>query len=442
MDKSLDQLTPVTPAMGGRRSKYRQGIAQTFAALKYPAYRLWFFGQMVSLVGTWMQTTAQGFFVYELTHSPVYLGYVGFAYGVPAWLFSLYGGLVADRMPRRTLLVITQTSMMVLAFILAGLTALGWVQPWHIIVLAFFLGIANAFDAPVRLAFVLEMVDREDLTNAIALNSTMFNVATAFGPAVGGITYAIFGPAWCFTINGLSFIVVIAALLAMKLKPIALRARRDPALMEIRDGLRYVVSRRAIRVIIINLMVVSLFGIGFTSLFPAWAVKVLGGDETTNGFLQSARGVGALLGALMIAYLGSFRGRGRLLVAGAFAFPALILVFTLIRHVPLALLVLVGVGLGQMVMMNTSNALVQLETPDEMRGRVMSIYTMGFFGSMPIGNLLAGVAAAWLGEPLTGALGAVVMLAGAAYMWLRVPEVRNWGLEPEARPLDRGTDMD
>jgi MFS family permease len=280
------------------------------------------------------------------------------------------------------------------------------------------------------------------MTNAIALNSTMFNVATALGPAVGGVAYAFFGPAWCFTINGLSFLVVIAALMAMRLKPVVQRAHLDPALVEIREGLRYVATRRAIRVIIINLMVVSLFGVGFMSLFPAWAVQVLGGDETTNGFLQSARGVGALLGALMIAYLGSFRGRGKLLVAGALAFPILILLFTFIRHVPLALLVLVGVGLGQMVMMNSSNALVQLETPDEMRGRVMSIYTMGFFGSMPIGNLLAGVTAAWLGEPLTGALGAVVMLVFAIYLWTRVPELRHWGQDLETIPLDQGNDMD
>ncbi len=422
----LNQPTPVAPVVGGRRSKLRQGVAQTFIALKYPAYRLWFFGQMVSLVGTWMQSTAQAFLVYELTHSPAYLGYVGFAAGVPSWLFSLYGGLVADRMSRRTLLVITQSAMMVLAFLLAGLAALGWVKPWHIVLFAFLLGIANAFDAPTRQAFVLEMVDREDMTNAIALNATMFNVATALGPAVGGITYAFFGPAWCFTINGISFLAVIAALMAMKLKPIVLRSRRDSALVEIRDGLRYVAAKRTIRMIIINLMVVSLFGIGFVSLFPAWAVKVLGGDETTNGFLQSARGIGALLGALMIAAMGRFKGRGKLLMAGTFVFPILVLLFTFIRQVPLALLVLVGVGLGQMVMLNSSNALVQLETPDDLRGRVMSIYTLSFFGFMPIGALVAGVVAARLGEPLTGALGAALMLAFALLLWVRVPELRNW----------------
>jgi len=200
-------------------SPRRINITDTFAALRYPNYRLWFYGQMISLMGTWMQATAQGFLVFELTRSSVYLGYVGFASGVPAWLFTLYGGFIADRIQRRNLLIMTQTSMMILAFILAGLTFLGIVQPWHIIALSFLLGVTNAFDAPARQAFVLEMVPREDLTNAVALNATMFNTGTAFGPAIAGITYAMFGPAWCFIINGVSFIAIIAALAMMKLIP-------------------------------------------------------------------------------------------------------------------------------------------------------------------------------------------------------------------------------
>jgi MFS family permease len=180
-----------------RHSERLSRRERTFAALRYPNYRLWFQGQIVSLFGTWMQTTAQGFLVFELTHSPAYLGYVGFAAGVPAWLLTLYGGVIADRVPRRTLMTITQTAMMSFAFILAALTFLHIVQPWHILVLSFLLGTANSFDAPARQAFVGEMVDREDLTNAIALNATMFHTATAIGPAVAGATYALFGPAWC-----------------------------------------------------------------------------------------------------------------------------------------------------------------------------------------------------------------------------------------------------
>ena len=194
-----------------------RGFKQTFRALVYPNYRLWFIGQVISLFGTWMQSTAQGFLVYELTHSPAYLGYVAFAAGVPTWLFTLLGGVVSDRIARRTLLIITQNCMMVLAFILAGLTFLGLVQPWHIIVLAFLLGVANAFDSPARLALAPELVDRKDLTNAIALNATMFNIATIVGPATAGLVYAAFGPGWCFFLNGLSFVAVIIALLLMKL---------------------------------------------------------------------------------------------------------------------------------------------------------------------------------------------------------------------------------
>jgi MFS family permease len=194
-----------------------RGRSQTFAALKHRNFRLWFIGQLVSLVGTWMQATAQGFLIYQLTQSPAYLGYVGFAAGSPSLLFSLFGGVVADRMSRRTLLVITQTTMMILAFILAGLAFFNVVQPWHVIILAFLTGIATAFDAPTRQAFVLEMVTREDLTNAIALNSTMFNLATVVGPAAAGLAYALIGATGCFTLNGLSFIAVIVALLLMKL---------------------------------------------------------------------------------------------------------------------------------------------------------------------------------------------------------------------------------
>ncbi|MGB9673964.1 MAG: MFS transporter, partial [Anaerolineales bacterium] len=281
---TLDNTTP--------NSLRRINISDTFAALRHPNYRLWFYGQMISLMGTWMQSTAQGFLVFQLTNSPVYLGYVGFASGVPAWLFTLYGGFIADRMQRRTLLIITQTSMMILAFILALLTFLGIVQPWHIIALAFLLGVANAFDAPARQAFVLEMVPREDLTNAVALNATMFNTGTAFGPAIAGITYAAFGPAWCFTINGISFLAVIGALAMMRLKPMPLDKSQKSVFQGIREGYRFVRTSVIVRTLILYLAAVSLFGMGFATLMPDWAVKILGGDATTNGLLQSARGVG------------------------------------------------------------------------------------------------------------------------------------------------------
>jgi len=397
---------------------------QTFAALKYPNYRLWFWGQMVSLFGTWMQSTAQGFLVFQLTHSPAYLGYVGFAAGLPSWLFMLYAGVIADRMSRRTLLVITQTCMMVLAFIIAGLTFLGLVQPWHILVLALILGVANAFDAPARMAFVLEMVEREDLTNAIALNSAMFNSALVVGPAVAGITYAAFGPAWCFTLNGFSFIAVIAALLAMRLRPQVVARRRASTLTDLKEGLRYVASQPLIRTLISLVGTTALFGMCFVPLMPAWAVTVLGGNATTNGLLQSARGVGALSGALLIASLGRFRFKGRLLTFGTFAFSIMLLAFAFVRWLPLSLLTLACVGTAYILFLNLANGSVQTLSPDPLRGRVMSVYSLIFFGFMPIGALLAGSFAQHFGSPLTVVLGALVCLVVATLTWVFVPDLR------------------
>jgi MFS family permease len=397
---------------------------QTFAALKYPNYRLWFWGQMVSLFGTWMQSTAQGFLVFQLTHSPAYLGYVGFAAGLPSWLFMLYAGVIADRMSRRTLLVITQTCMMVLAFIIAGLTFLGLVQPWHIVMLALILGVAHAFDAPARQAFVLEMVEREDLTNAIALNSAMFNTALVVGPAAAGITYAAFGPAWCFTLNGFSFIAVIAALLAMRLRPQVVARRRASALADVKEGLRYVASQPLIRTLVTLVGTTALFGMCFVPLIPAWAVTVLGGNATTNGLLQSARGVGALSGALLIASLGRFRFRGRLLTFGTFAFSIMLLAFAFVRWLPLSLLTLACVGIAQILFLNLANSSVQTLSPEALRGRVMSVYTLILFGFMPIGSLLAGSFAQYFGSPLTVVLGALVSLVVATLTWVFVPDLR------------------
>jgi len=379
---------------------------------------------MVSLFGTWMQSTAQGFLVFQLTHSPAYLGYVGFAAGLPSWVFMLYAGVVADRVSRRTLLVVTQVCMMVLAFVIAGLTFLGLIQPWHIVALALFLGVANAFDAPARQAFVLEMVEREDLTNAIALNSAMFNAAVVVGPAVAGITYAAFGPAWCFTLNGFSFTAVIAALLAMRLRPQVLARRGASALKDLKEGLRYVASEPLMRTLISLVGSTALFGMCFVPLIPAWAVTVLGGDATTNGLLQSARGVGALTGALLIAYLGRFRFRGRLMTFGTFSFSIMLLVFAFVRWLPLSLLTLCCVGVAQILFLNLANGSVQTLAPDALRGRVMSIYSLILFGFFPIGSLLAGSFAQHFGSPLTVVLGALVSLVVVTLTWVFMPELR------------------
>lgn len=398
---------------------------ETFAALKYYNYRLWFVGQIVSLVGTWMQSTAQGYLIYQITGSASYLGLVGFAGGAPSLLFTLFGGVIADRLPRRKLLVMTQTYMMILAFSLAALTFANVVQPWHIVILAFLLGVANAFEAPARISFVLELVSRKDMTNAIALNSTMFNTATVVGPSVAGLTYAAFGPGWCFTLNGISFVAVIAALLLMRIKLEPQPSRRSGAMADLGEGIRYVLKNRMIISLIGSVGFVGLFGIGMMTLLPAWAKDVMGGDVRTNGWLVSARGLGSLISALMLAYWGGRKLRGRLWTVGAFIMPVMLFIFAWIRWLPLSLVTLLGVGWAFMMVMNNSQAIVQSLVSDHVRGRVMGVYTLVFFGTMPIGSLLAGTLAEQIGEPLTVMLGAGFLLILAIGAWLFLPNIRR-----------------
>jgi MFS family permease len=399
--------------------------SKTFSAFKHRNYRLWYVGQLMSLMGSWMQTTAQGFLIFQLTQSPAFLGYVGFAAGVPTWVFMLYGGVVADRVPRRTLLIITQTSMMCLAFVLAALTFLGVVQPWHILVLAALMGVAMAFDAPARQAFVLELVDRKDLTNAIALNSTMFNSATAVGPAIAGIIYAVTGPGWCFMINGISFIAVIIALALMHIHLPPAEGRRASAFADLGEGLKYAFREPMIRTLIILVGATSLLGFSFATLIPAWAVKILNGGATTNGYLQSARGVGAFVSALFIATVSHYNIKGRLLTIGSFVFPCLLFVFTFMRWLPLSLLLMLGVGAALIQVMNLANALVQSLVPDRLRGRVMGVYSLTFFGLFPIGALWVGIAAEHLGEPIAVMMGAVAYLAVAIVLFVKAPGLRR-----------------
>ncbi|MGA2504887.1 MAG: MFS transporter [Anaerolineales bacterium] len=406
-------------------SKLNPRIQGTFAALRHRNYQLWFYGQMVSLMGTWMQSTAQGYLIYQLTNSPVYLGLVGFAAGIPTWLFTLFGGVVADRISRRNLMVITQSAMLVLAFILAALAFTNAVQPWHILVLAFLLGVANAFDAPARASFVLELVPREDMTNAIALNSTMFNIATVVGPSIAGLTYAAFGPAWCFTLNGLSFIAVIVALLLMHIKMDSQQARRPSAITEIVEGLQYVFTNRLVLSLTATVGLVAMFGFGLMNLLPAWATDVLHGNEVTNGLLVSARGLGALISALMLASLTKHKVRGRLWMAGYIVVPVSLFLFAWIRWLPLSLTFLVVVGSAMMMLTNNSNALIQSGVPDNLRGRVMGVYTLVFNGFIPIGALLAGGVAQKLGSPVTVMLSAGVLLIFVIATWIFLPEIRR-----------------
>ncbi len=398
--------------------------ASTFSAFRHRNYRLWFIGQLVSLVGTWMQNTAQGYLIYSLTGSAAYLGYVGFISGVPSWLFMLYGGLIADRMSRRTLMVITQSIMMVLAFILAGLVFLNLAQPWHILVLAFLLGTANAFDTPARQSLVVELVDREDMTNAIALNGMMFNLGMIVGPAIGATVYALTGPAWCFTINGISFIAVIAALLMMNIETVVAPPRGMSAWAAIREGFQYVRSERLVLTLTISVLVFNIVGFGPMTLMPAWAVTILHGDVTTNGWLLSARGIGAVIGGLAIAILASRKLRGKMWAASSFGLPLLLLAFALTNWLPLSLFWLGLVGLTLVIIMNNSNAMVQSTVPDHLRGRVMGLYSLTFMGGGPVGALLIGLLADATNEPLTIVVCAVATVLYAGLVWWFRPEVR------------------
>ncbi len=399
-------------------------VSGTFAAFRHRNYRLWFAGQLVSIIGTWMQNTAQGYLVYTLTGSAAYLGYVGFISGVPSWLFMIYGGLIADRMSRRTLLIITQSAMMVLAFVLAGLVFLNWVQPWHILVLAFLLGVANAFDTPARQSLVVELVDREDLSNAIAFNSTIFNTGLIIGPAIGAAIYALTGPGWCFTINGLSFIAVIYALFRMRITPTPPRPRVKSALDEIKEGVRYVRGHRLVLTLTVSVFVLNIVGFGPITLLPAWAVSVLQGDVTTNGLLLSARGIGAVIGGLVIAAVASRGGRGKMWTVSSLVMPLAMMAFAASRYLPFSLLLMAVTGFTLVAVMNNSNAMVQYIVPDDLRGRVMGLYSLMFMGGGPLGALAVGVLADRTSEPFTFYVCAIATIIFAVGIWFLRPEVR------------------
>jgi MFS family permease len=421
---ALNSAPSPMPIPSSSEFRPRRKWPQAVAALRYPNYRLWFFGQLISLFGTWMQSTALGYLVFQLTRSPAYLGYVSAAMGLPSWLFTPYGGVVADRISVRILLLLTQAAMMVLAVIIAILTFGQWIRPWQIIVLSVGMGVATAFDAPARQSFVLELVDREDLSNTIAFNAIMFNLATTTGPTLGGLVYEFWGPSWCFSINALSYLAVIGALLIMRLRPPAPRPAKRSAWTELREGLGYVRSHTLIRALLGLMAVVSVFAQSFVTLLPAWSVTVLHGNATTNGLLQSARGAGALLAAFSIAALGRFQFKGALLTWGSFALPLALLGFSQTRQLSLAMIVMFGVGVALVLIMNMANTLVQTLTADHLRGRVMSLFTLTFFGFIPLGAFLCGILAEHMGEPLTIAAGALVTLIFVLLLRLMLPSLR------------------
>ena len=419
-----DSVAPAPQAQVRGSLERGFGLSRTFAALRHRNYRLFFFGQLVSLIGTWMQNVAQAWLVYELTNSPFKLGVVSFCAGVPVLLFSLWAGVVADRVPKRPLLVVTQTVMMTLAFILAADMFLGTIQWWHIAIMAFLLGTANAFDGPTRHAFVVEMVGRNELMNAIALNSAMFNTARIVGPALAGIILAAVGAAWCFVLNGVSFLAVIAGLVLMDVKPYVGAIPTESPLKQMREGVSYIWHHPTVRPLITLVAVSNMFALGYMALLPAFAQDVLHAGKVGYGFMSTAIGVGALAGALVIASLGNYQRKGLILTAGNLLFPVMVIALSLSKSFHLTMGCLVVAGFGFMAQNATANTLVQTTVPDTLRGRVMSVYMMVFLGFFPIGSLIAGAMAERFGVPVGAAFGGIVALAYGIYLAWRAPEIR------------------
>lgn len=394
-------------------------------ALRHHNYRLFFMGQLVSLTGTWMQSVAQGWLVLRLTGSPLLLGLVAAASSLPVLLLSLPAGALADRLPKRRILLVTQVVAMLLAAVLAALTLSGAVQVWHVIVLAGLLGTVNAFDAPARQAFTVEMVGREDLLNAIALNSSVFNGARTVGPAVAGVVVAAIGEGPAFLLNALSFVAVIAGLLLMRLPPFTAPegGRRG---QQLREGLAYIAREPRVLALLTQVGAVSLFGYVYIPLLPYFARDVLGLGASGLGWLSASSGLGALVASLMLARLGERVPRGRLLGAAVLLFPIFMIGFTTARALPLSMLLLGLSGWAGVTAMALSNTLIQSIVPDSLRGRVMSVFTLFLMGLSPMGGMAAGAIAEALGSvPLVVGMSAGVALLIAIVVAVRAPFLRE-----------------
>ena len=398
----------------------------TFRSLRYPNYRRWFVGQSLSLMGTWMQSVAQGWLVYQLTGSKLALGMISFAGSIPTLFLMIPAGALADRIPRRRLLLMTQSTMMVLAFALAALSATKVLQVWQIALLAFLGGVANSFDAPARQALAVDLVeDRRDLQNVIALNSTMFNLARVIGPAIGGIALASLGASWCFAINGLSFLAVLIALFFMQFPALAASSHTERLAAQIRAGLGYVWHTTSVRTIVALVAVSSLFGMAYGVLMPVYAADILRVGEAGLGALNAAVGVGALIGALVAATMSRDPRKGLQLTLGSLVFPVAMLCFAFSRSYVFSLLALCFTGFGFVSQNAMSNTLVQSLVPDNLRGRVMGVYSLTFFGTVPFGALLTGVLAQAFSPTVSLAFGASVTLLFALAVFIMVPSLRQ-----------------
>jgi len=422
----MDTTRPGATPPAAERSRFHD----TIRSLRHRNFQLFFSGQLISLIGTWMQNVAQAWLVYRLTGSSLLLGTVSFAGQIPVFPMAPLAGMVADRWNRRTIVIITQTASMILAFILAALTLMKRITVWEIVLLAALLGVVNAFDIPARQSFLVEMVGREDLMNAIALNSSIFNSARIIGPGIAGILVASIGEGWCFFANAVSYIAVIAGLFMMKIPPRQAEGAIKSAFDHIAEGFRFVRKTAPIRALLLILGLVSLVGMPYTVLMPVFAKNVLHGDATTLGVLGSASGIGALIGALALASRTRVHGLGRWVWIACASFGAFLILFSLSHWYAASALLLVPVGFSLMTQMGATNTLVQSMVPDRLRGRTMAVYSMMFMGMAPLGAILAGAAADRIGAPTTVAVGGAISIAAAIVFARHLPKIHA-----EARQL-------
>lgn len=394
------------------------GFSARFRALKHRNFQLFMIGQLISLIGTWMQNMAQQWLVYSLTHSVVLLGIFGFASQVPMLLLAWMGGYVGDRYNRHRGVIVTQSCSMVLAFILAGLTLTHTIRDWHLILIAFLVGIVNAFDVPIRQSFFVHMVGKEDLPNAIALNSSIFNGARVVGPAIAGFAILLVGEGWCFFLNGLSFVAVLVALLMMRIPRVDGEPSGESPVRSFIQGFRFAMRDTPIRSALLLLSVLSMFGLQYSVFLPIYASDILHGGARTLGLLMSAAGVGSLLGALQFAARTHYRGLARWIAATCTVCGVGLLVFSQATAFWLCALVLFVVGYAATSQMAATNTIVQERVPDEMRSRLMAVYATMFMGVQPIGALIAGGVAKRIGAPHALLAFSVIVLAGClVFIW-------------------------
>jgi MFS family permease len=397
-----------------------------FRAFASPNYRLFFGGQIVSLIGTWMSMTATSWLVYRLSGSPMMLGVVGFAGQFPGFVMGPFAGAYLDRWDRHKVLVTTQALLMVQSFVLALLMLTGHISIPIIVFLSVFQGLVNSFDLPARQAFLISIIKKEDLANAIAVNSSMFNAARLVGPSLAGFIIATAGEAWCFLIDGVSFFAVILALLAMKGLPPQLRTPAHHGIVrQLLDGWRYVSGFRPIRSLMLLLAALCLFAVPYAVLMPVFSNDVLGGGARSLGFLLTASGAGALAGALWLTTRPSVVGLGRVILVNTIVFGVGLIGFALSRWMWLSVAFLFVSGFGMMSLMAGINTVVQTIVDDKMRGRVLSFYTMAFLGTAPFGSLLAGAMSARIGAPHTVSVSGVLSLAAAGWFARELPSIRE-----------------